>query len=53
MFDSYEKEIDKLVRRIDLLENNLNQYFNKWFVLDATSCYQRRIRRPVMLALLT
>ena len=31
-FDSYEINVDKLVRRIDLLENNLNQYFNKWFV---------------------
>ena len=27
-FDSYEIIIDKLVRRIDLLEPNLNQYFN-------------------------
>ena len=26
-FDSYELKIDKLVRRIDILENNLNQYF--------------------------
>ena len=27
--DSYENKIDKLVRRIDLLESNLNQYLNK------------------------
>ena len=26
-FDSYEIKVDKLVRRLDLLENNLNQYF--------------------------
>ena len=26
-FESYEIKIDKLVRRLDLLENNLNQYF--------------------------
>ena len=26
-FDSYEIKVDKLVRRIDLLENKLNQYF--------------------------
>ena len=26
-FDAYEIKLDKLVRRIDLLENNLNQYF--------------------------
>ena len=30
-FGSYEIKIGKLVRRIDLLEFNLNQYF-KWFV---------------------
>ena len=28
-FDSHDIGIDKLVRRIDLLENNLNQYVNK------------------------
>ena len=28
-FDSYEINIDKLVRRIDLLESSLNQYVNK------------------------
>ena len=28
-FGSYEIKVDKLVRRIDLLENNLNRYFNK------------------------
>ena len=27
-FDSCEIEIDKLVRRVDLLEPNLSQYFN-------------------------
>ena len=27
-FGSYEIEIDKLVRRIDLLETNLNHYLN-------------------------
>ena len=38
-FDSYEKKFDKLVRRIDLRESNLNQYCNKCFVvLDAKSC---------------
>ena len=26
-FDAYEIKLDKLVRRIDILENNLNQYF--------------------------
>ena len=26
-YDAYEIKIDKLCRRIDLLENNLNQYF--------------------------
>ena len=26
-FESYEIKIDKLVRRIDILEQNLNQYF--------------------------
>ena len=26
-FDAYEIKLDKLVRRLDLLENNLNQYF--------------------------
>ena len=26
-FNAYEIKLDKLVRRIDLLENNLNQYF--------------------------
>ena len=26
-YDSYEIKIDKLVRRIDLLEQNLNKYF--------------------------
>ena len=26
-FDPYETKVDKLARRIDLLENNLNQYF--------------------------
>ena len=26
-FDSYEIKLDKLVRRIDILEQNLNQYF--------------------------
>ena len=26
-FESYEIKIDKLVRRLDILENNLNQYF--------------------------
>jgi len=26
-FSSYEIKIDKLVRRIDILEQNLNQYF--------------------------
>ena len=28
-FDSYEIKLDKLVRRIDLLENDLNQYFHR------------------------
>ena len=28
-FGSYEINIDELVRRIDLLESNLNQYFHK------------------------
>ena len=28
-FDSYEIRINKLVRNIDLLESDLNQYFNK------------------------
>ena len=37
-FGSYEIVVDKLVRRIDLLESNLNQYFNKWFVFVANSC---------------
>tara|TARA_Y100000389_G_scaffold34294_1_gene29166 strand:- start:409 stop:678 length:270 start_codon:yes stop_codon:yes gene_type:complete len=27
-FDAYEIKLDKLVRRIDLLENNLLQYFH-------------------------
>ena len=35
---SYDIQVDKLVRRIDLLDNNLNQYFNKWFVFAAKSC---------------
>ena len=26
-FDAYEIKLDKLVRRLDILENNLNQYF--------------------------
>ena len=26
-YDAYELKLDKLVRRIDLLEQNLNQYF--------------------------
>ena len=26
-FDAYEIKLDKLVRRMDILENNLNQYF--------------------------
>ena len=26
-FNAYEIKLDKLVRRIDILENNLNQYF--------------------------
>lgn len=26
-FDAYEIKLDKLCRRLDLLENNLNQYF--------------------------
>ena len=26
-FDSYESKIDKLVRRLDILKQNLNQYF--------------------------
>ena len=26
-FDSYEIKVDKLVRRINVLENDLNQYF--------------------------
>ena len=26
-FESYELKIDKLVRRLDILEQNLNQYF--------------------------
>ena len=26
-FNAYEIKLDKLVRRLDLLENNLNQYF--------------------------
>ena len=37
-FDSYEIKIDKLVRRIDLLESNLNQDFNTWIVLYVKSC---------------
>ena len=28
-FDSYEIKVDKLVRRIDVLENGLNQHFDK------------------------
>ena len=28
IFGSYEIKVGKLVRIIDLLENNLNQYFN-------------------------
>ena len=28
-FDPYENKIDKLARRIDLLEINLSHYFNK------------------------
>ena len=28
-YDAYEIKLDKLVRRLDLLENNLNQYFRK------------------------
>ena len=35
--DSYEIRIHKLVRRIDLLESDVNQYFNKWFVFVAIS----------------
>ena len=34
-FGSYEIRIDKLARSIDLLESNLNQCFNKWFVFVA------------------
>ena len=30
--DSYEKKVDKLVRRIDLLENRLNHYVHKLIV---------------------
>ena len=26
-YEAYELKLDKLVRRIDILENNLNQYF--------------------------
>ena len=26
-YDAYELKLDKLVRRIDILENNLNKYF--------------------------
>ena len=36
-FDSYEIKVGKLVRRIDLLESNLKQYFNKWFVFVANN----------------
>ena len=28
-YDAYETKLDKLVRRIDILEQNLNQYFCK------------------------
>ena len=37
-FGSYEINIDELVRRIDLLESNLNQYVNKYVVFVAKSC---------------
>ena len=30
---SYETKVDKLVRRTDLLEHKLKQYF-RWFVFD-------------------
>ena len=30
--DSYDIKVDKLARIIDLLESNLNQYFDKWVV---------------------
>ena len=37
-FDSYEQNIDKLVRRTDLFESNLNQHFNTWGVVVVNSC---------------
>ena len=46
---SYEIDIDKLFRRIDLLEHNLNQYFNKWFAFVARNgLILNVIKRPVM-----
>ena len=35
---SYEIKVDELVRIIDLLESNLNQYFHQIFAVDVKSC---------------